>query len=135
MSRIPAQQDPHVPAAIEEIKAFKERKSMTINGLANFFGVDQGGLYRFLAGDRKSITAIANKVLCHIRAESNDDYVNNGASQVAITEEDAIILARVRRIWHGQPESFGVFLECLSVLETAYQVAIDTQRSRNGGGS
>lgn len=122
MPRIEKPQDPEVPKAIEAIEAFCLRNSMTVNALAEKTGVSQPALCRFLAGNRKTLTSTAVKVLGRIHTWHNASYANPPTGVLDKDTAHAIIVESALKLWDGDPSTSHLLSDFLTAVHPLYKI-------------
>lgn len=106
MSRKATPKRPEVDTAIEQISHFCSFAQTNINELAEIAGVQQSALWRFMEGQRKTLTETANKVLGYI---NNWHKCHNLKSVPHGTDEyeqgRRIIENAALSLWDGDPKT------------------------------
>lgn len=124
---------PEVATAIAEIKRHCETTHTSVLALSQQALVAQSALARFLAGERKSITSVANKVLQHIKSRHNWHNRHNAIIEVrdgADEEGCRLINEAISSLWDGRRQSAAV----IASLVLALKPAIDIAASPSTGG-
>jgi hypothetical protein len=99
MPRKPTIKDLDVDAAIDRIKQHCVGTATSLNALSRVAGVSQPALYRFVHGDRKTITPTARRVLAHINGQHNWHNQHSGEDHA---DGYQIIGDAVNSVWDGR---------------------------------
>lgn len=117
---------------ITEIKHFCDETHTSILALATHAGVAQSALARFVAGERKSTTRSARRVLEFIRSRHN--WHNRHSAILADTDAfDAegvrIINAAITQLWDGQRDSAEIIAALMLALRPAIELSVGSKSS------
>ncbi len=114
-----------VYAAIEKIRLHCKHAKTNITALSVEVEVCQSALWRFMNGERKSITDAAHKTLeyidnwhkCH-NYDKNHDDTNDPEYGYNLIEN------AVKSLWNGNPKTAGLVASLIKALKPALDVAI-----------
>ena len=99
MPRKPTLKDPETEVAMARIKRYCDRANVCLATLSRQAGVSQPALYRFVHGERKSVTKTARRVLTHIDNKHKQHNSHGGENR---SEGCRIIDDAVNSVWDGR---------------------------------
>lgn len=138
MPRKATPQDANVPKIIARIKGFCANESTSTLALSRAAGVSQPSLFRFLNGERKTITATARKVIEHIDTRHN---WHNWHSDAIIKNSHAmdhagysLIQDAVMSLWDGDRRSAELLASLIKALKPAIELVATANKDSSGRG-
>lgn len=127
MPRKASPPQPEVANDITEIRQFCDETGTSILALAAHAGVAQSALARFVAGERKSTTRSARRVLNFIRNRHNQHKRHNAildGTDAFDAEGAQIINAAICQLWDGQRHSADMIAALVLALKPALEIAV-----------
>lgn len=116
-----------VQSAIDQISAYCAGKNVSVLALAKASKTSQSALFRFLRGDRKTITPCARATLEYINSIDNRHNQHSGDTIPKGVEE------ALRETWDGNPQSINLLVALIRALKPALDAAALSQRARTVG--
>ncbi|WP_321368600.1 hypothetical protein [uncultured Desulfuromusa sp.] len=122
--------------AIEQIKQYCQFEKISLFALSKEVGVGQPALYRFLNGERKTITDTAQQVLDYVNSRHN--WHNNDAVLIQEDKKNTnykVIEDAVLSLWDGNRNTAELIASLIRALKPALDMAKavtmnDQERSR-----
>lgn len=106
-----------VASAIKAIRAYCESVNISINQLSKEVGVGQSSLFRFVNGERRTLTATAKKTLSYVNKQHNwHNLETNFSGAVVESEEYKIIEDAVLSYWDGSRQSAKLLAEIIKAI-------------------
>lgn len=109
MSRKATEKSPEVDVVIAQIREYLNKNSMSTLALAKVANASQSALFRFLSGERKSVTEVAKRCMAVIQEEkSQNNWHNNYVNNSIGTSRDRCsidgLIESIKRGDHGSIE-------------------------------
>lgn len=126
MPRKPAPKDLDVDAAIARIQQHCAHTTTSLNRLSKAAGVSQSALYRFIHGERKTITSTARRVLAHIHDQHKWHNQHNDEEHA---EGYRLIDDAINSVWDGRIQTAEVLVALIRAIKPvlgAIKLARDT---------
>lgn len=126
-----------VAPAITKINNYCKSTTTSILSLSKKAGVGQPALFRFINGERKSITPAARKVLLFIDGRHNWHNQHKNAildsSQDVNLEGQSIIENAISALWDGKRQSAELIASLVLALRPALEIALHANLSGQKG--
>lgn len=123
MPRKAIPQEPAVQKIIDHIRGFCTRTNTCPLALSRAANVSQSSLFRFLDGDRKTVTPTARKVVSYINRQHNWHNLDNN-DKMANHEVHDLIQDAAMTLWDGDRRSAEFLASLLRALKPAIELAI-----------
>lgn len=126
MPRKASQQSPETAAIVQQIQDHCARTNTSVLSLSKQVGVQQSALTRFLAGERKTITTTARKVMTHLGIRHNQHNRHNDILRPdpQVDEEGCrLINSAISSLWDGRRQSAEIIASLVIALKPALEIA------------
>lgn len=120
---------PEVECAINRIGQYCDHAGISINALSKQLGISQAALARFMAGERKTVTPTASRVLAHIDTRHKwHNYRGDSETRTDLDSSDMrpgyeMIEDAVRSVWDGGTQTAELLAGLIRALKPALDVA------------
>ena len=130
MSRKATPKRPEVDTAIEQISHFCSFAQTNVNELAEIAGVQQSALWRFMEGQRKTLTETAQKVLGYIDNWHKCHNLEGARSGTDEYEQGRrLIESAALSLWDGNPKTAKRSASLILALRPIVDLANSSEQS------
>lgn len=110
-----------VQPLIDSIRAYCETEGITLNRLSGLAGVGQPALHRFVAGERKTVTAVAAAVRAYMDSRHKPHKVGMQGKLAQKSHPEGelgrgVIDEAVRAQWDGTPRSAALIAALINAV-------------------